>query len=70
MSVFRIIAAVLVGVIVGSVVNMGLVMLGGSVVPAPDGVDVTDPDSIAGAMHLFQPKHFVLHFFNFFLEVD
>jgi len=59
MNVIRIIVALVIGALVGGVVNMGLVLLGAAIIPAPDGVDVNDPDSIAAAMHLFEPKHFV-----------
>ena len=54
--------AVVVGVLVGSAVNMGLIVLGGSVIPAPAGVDVTDATSIAEHAHLFQPMHFLFPF--------
>ena len=56
------IAAVVVGFIVGGFVNMGLIMLGSSVIPAPPGVDVSDAESIAAGMHLFEAKHFITPF--------
>lgn len=62
MNILRIVAALILGVVVGGALNMGLVVLGSSVVPAPDGVDPTDPESIANAIHLFQPKHFLFPF--------
>ena len=43
----RNILAVIVGLAVGSGINLGLVMLGSSVIPAPAGMDVTNPDSVA-----------------------
>lgn len=52
-------AAVLLGIIVGGVVNMTIVMQGSGLVPLPDGVDPTDPESIAANMHRFGPAHFV-----------
>ena len=54
--------ALVVGVLVGSAVNMGLIVLGGGVIPPPAGVDVTDATSIAENAHLFQPKHFLFPF--------
>ena len=36
----RNILAVIIGIIVGSVVNMGLVVVGSSLIPAPEGIDV------------------------------
>jgi len=58
----RNIVAVLVGLIVGSGVNMGLILLGPSIIPPPPGVDVSDPDSISASMHLFETRHFVFPF--------
>ncbi len=58
----RIILAVLAGLAVGSVVNMGLILLSPMVIPPPPGVDVTDMESLAASMHLFQFRHFVFPF--------
>lgn len=62
MSVMRNIAALLIGVIVGGVINMGIIMLGSSIIPPPPGVDASDVDSIAAGMHLFEAKHFITPF--------
>jgi hypothetical protein len=62
MSIARNIAAVVAGLIIGSIVNMGIVVLGPSIIPPPAGVDVTDPESIAASIHLFEPKHFLTPF--------
>lgn len=59
MGTIRLIATVLLGLLVGSVVNMGLITLGSIVVPAPPGVDSSDFESIAASMHLFEARHFV-----------
>ena len=58
----RTIIAVVIGFIVGSAVNLGIVMLGPSIIPPPAGVDVTDAASIAEGMGLFEPKHFIAPF--------
>lgn len=60
--VLRNIIAVLVGLVVGSVVNMGIIMISGSVIPPPEGADVTTSEGLKAAMHLFQPKHFIMPF--------
>src|SRR5687767_6100701 len=60
--ILRNILAVIAGVIVGSVVNMGLVLVGPHVIPAPEGVNVMDAESVKANVHLFQPKHFVFPF--------
>ena len=58
----RTILAVLLGLAVGSAVNMGLILLRPMVIPPPAGVDVTDMESLAASMHLFQFRHFVFPF--------
>jgi hypothetical protein len=58
----RNIGAVLIGAIVGSLVNIGLIILGSSIVPPPEGVDVTNAESIAAAMDQFRVQHFVFPF--------
>lgn len=58
----RNVLAVIVGLVVGSFVNMGLVTLGPRVIPPPAGVDVTKAESLAASIHLFEAKHFVFPF--------
>ena len=54
--------AVIVGVVVGSIANMIVVMGGPVIIPPPDGVDVTDMESIRSSMHLFESRHFIFPF--------
>ena len=54
--------AVLAGVVVGSVVNMGLIMVSGKVIPPPPGADVTTAEGLKASIHLFEPRHFVFPF--------
>ena len=54
--------AVIVGLVVGSIANMIVVMIGPVAIPPPDGVDVTNMESIRLSMHLFEFKHFVFPF--------
>ncbi|PIB29986.1 hypothetical protein BFP77_05030 [Maribacter sp. 4U21] len=54
--------AVLAGLIVGSLVNMGIVILSGSIIPPPEGGDVTTMEGLKATMHLFEPKHFIMPF--------
>lgn len=56
------ILAIVAGVVIGSSVNMGIIMISGSIIPPPDGADVTTTEGLKGAMHLFQPKHFIFPF--------
>jgi hypothetical protein len=62
MDLLKAIAAVIVGFIVGSAVNMALITLGPIVVPPPEGVDVANMESLRAAIHLFEPRHFVFPF--------
>lgn len=61
-TTIRNIFALLAGIIVGMLVNMGLIIGGPFIIPAPAGVDVTNAASIAASLHLFQPRHFVFPF--------
>jgi len=56
------ILAIIAGGILGSAVNMGIIMVSGSIIPPPDGADVTTMEGLKASMHLFQPKHFILPF--------
>jgi len=60
--ILRKILAVVLGIVVGSVVNMALVSISGTVIPPPDGVDVTTAEGLKAGMHLFEPKHFIFPF--------
>ena len=50
------------GVVVGGIVNMGLIMISSSVIPLPEGVDPTNVESLKESMHLFEAKHFLFPF--------
>lgn len=56
------ILAVVAGVIVGSMVNMGIVMISGSIIPPPEGGDITTMEGLKSTIHLFEPKHFIFPF--------
>ncbi|MEM7655149.1 MAG: hypothetical protein AAF399_03400 [Bacteroidota bacterium] len=58
----RNVLGVLAGIVLGSLVNMGLLLLGSSLIPPPAGVDPTDAESIVAAMEQFEFKHFVFPF--------
>ena len=51
--------AVIVGLVAGSIANMLLVVIGPVIIPPPDGVDVTNMESIRSSIHMFEFKHFV-----------
>ncbi len=56
------ILAVLAGIVVGSVVNMGIIALGSNVVSPPMGVDPNDTESIKKAIPLYEAKHYIFPF--------
>ncbi len=58
----RNIIAVIAGAVVGSVVNMGIISVSGAIIPPPEGADVTTMEGLKAAMHLFEPKHFLMPF--------
>jgi len=54
--------AILAGIVIGGGVNMALITLSPSLIPPPEGVDVTSAESLSQAMHLFEPRHFLMPF--------
>jgi hypothetical protein len=56
------IIAVVTGIIIGSIVNMALISVSGSVIPPPDGVDMKTAEGLKASIHLLQPKHFLFPF--------
>ena len=62
MKIFRNLFGCIIGVVVGSGINMALIVLGPSVIPPPAGVDVTNPEALTNSIHLFEPRHFVFPF--------
>lgn len=60
--IVRNVLAVVAGLVVGSVVNMLLVNIGPSVVPLPDGADVTTMEGLRDSMKLFTPVNFLFPF--------
>lgn len=58
----RNILGVLVGVIAGGALNMGIIMISGSIIPPPEGVDMTTAEGLAAGMSLLEPKHFLMPF--------
>jgi len=54
--------AVVAGIAVGSAVNMGIILIGGHLIPPPEGADVTTMEGLQEAMRLFQPQHFLMPF--------
>lgn len=60
--VIRLVLAAVAGFVVGSLVNMSLIMISGSIIPPPAGADVTTAEGLKASMHLFEPRHFLFPF--------
>ena len=58
----RIVLAVVAGLVLGSVVNMALIMVSGKVIPPPAGADVSTMEGLKASLHLFEARHFVFPF--------
>jgi len=62
MNIVRNILAAIIGIVIGNIVNMGIILIGMSVIAPPVGVDPSDMESIKAGMHLFETKHFLFPF--------
>ena len=56
------ILAVIIGIVIGGIVNMLLVNIGPSVIPLPHGADVSTMDKLSESMKLFSPVNFIFPF--------
>ncbi|MBH49580.1 MAG: hypothetical protein CMG69_02365 [Candidatus Marinimicrobia bacterium] len=61
-SVIRNVLAILIGVILGMVVNMGLIIMGSKFIPPPEGINPMDAESLKNNIHLFRLKHYLSPF--------
>ena len=61
-KVLRMLLAVVLGFVAGSLVNMGLIIISGQVIAPPAGADVATIEGLQASMPLFEPKHFLFPF--------
>jgi hypothetical protein len=54
--------AVLAGLVIGNVVNMGIITISSSIIPPPEGMNPQDLESLKEHMQLFEAKHFLMPF--------
>jgi hypothetical protein len=54
--------AVIAGIVIGSSINMTIVLKGHLLIAMPEGADVTTEAGLKASLHLFQPKHFIMPF--------
>ena len=61
-STLRNILSVIGALIIGGVINLGIIKLGTSIIPAPEGVDPNDINSIKANVQLYSASHFLVPF--------
>ena len=61
-NLVRNVLALVAGIAIGGSVNMALITLSPSLIPPPAGVDVSSAESLSKAIHLFEPRHFIMPF--------
>ncbi len=62
MNIVRNILAVILGFIIGGVVNMSIVAAGHAIMPPPAGFDGNSMDGVASTIHLLRPIDFIVPF--------
>jgi len=60
--IVRNVLAIISGLVAGSLVNMGLINIGPSVVPLPEGADMSTTESFRESIKLFAPVNFLFPF--------
>ena len=56
------ILGLLLGIIIGSIINMSIVTISGNLIPLPLGVNPEDVNSLRENIHLFESKHYIMPF--------
>lgn len=56
------ILAVISGLLIGNILNISIIMVSGSIIPPPEGADLTTMEGLTASMALMQPKHFIMPF--------
>lgn len=56
------ILAIILGLFIGSLVNMGLIYLGPVIITPPEGADTTTYEGLKATIHLFTIKHYIFPF--------
>lgn len=62
MNIVRNVLAVILGFILGSVVNMAVIAAGHAIMPPPAGFDGTSMEGVASTIHLLRPIDFIVPF--------
>lgn len=62
MNIVRNILAVILGLVIGSVVNMAVIAAGHAIIPPPAGFDGNSMEGVASTIHLLTPIDFIVPF--------
>ena len=62
MTILKNTLAVLIGLIIGGLVNSVIINLSDAIITPPIGVDVKTLEGLKAGIHLFEPKHFLFPF--------
>jgi hypothetical protein len=54
--------AIIAGIFIGALVNFGIILIIGTIIPLPEGVDTSDIESMKTSMNLYEPKHYLFPF--------
>ena len=60
--IIRNILAIILGIVIGSIVNMSFILLSPYMIPLPLNVDINTSEGLKAAMPLFGPQHFIFPF--------
>jgi hypothetical protein len=60
--IIRNLLAALLGVVFGGAVNMKILEFGSLLIPPPSGTNLMTTEGLNAAMHLMEPKHFIMPF--------
>jgi len=58
----RNILSVIAALVIGGVINAGIIQMGPTLIAAPEGVNPSDIESIKANVHLYSAKHFIVPF--------
>ena len=61
-KLLRNVLALVTGIVISGAVNMALITISPSLIAPPAGVNVNSAESLSKAMHLFEPRHFIMPF--------
>jgi hypothetical protein len=61
-TILKNILAVVIGILLGSTVNMAIITISSSIIPPPEGADITTMEGLKESIHLFKPINFLFPF--------